>query len=354
MSQIIIRAASPDNELYLRQLVDLYHRCFGADFPLKQVYRVDYWKTRIGTQNISLLAFDQSDLVAHVALRPDPDNRNHIQVLYPVVDPEAYDLLPQIHQAAKRVIDRLAERQQWRMMYHFSEAADRMALSFITGDLGLIPCAIIPDYLRAHRWINSANDRDSSPARAAVALSARVFVAGSADDSPVWIEPRHKAMVASLYKSMGLTRDLSERPLRSLTAVGRADDRAIHLVTPRGCDVAHAFIEPGLFASPEDGLRALDEIKDSRACLFLNLHDPATAQFSEALTQAGYIFAGILPLTRERDRAIYVAKPDRQVADQHLINPQVLALAQYVDQASKRSSGVEKVARFFRMGSAER
>ena len=155
-----VKAASPDNDGDLRQLVELFRQTYGNRYHARQVYDINFWKRKIGHKIISLLGMREERVVAHLALRTNPKDPSSVYVLHPAIETGLGESGAQLTRQARELISRIAERQGWNKIYQLDAALKIPSKDYVTNlqDLEIF------GHLSSESLLNSGKLEQSQPA----------------------------------------------------------------------------------------------------------------------------------------------------------------------------------------------
>jgi len=355
VKDIQLKAANPDNELEIKQLSNLFRKVYGKSFPIESVYDPLFWNTHIGTRFISVIATKKGRVIAHLGAYPDADDSSHVQLCFPLCHPAYSHLIPELARGAWRILERQAERQQWKMIYYFvfGNVPDMQLLAdsiFRTKEV-----AICPDYLPASNLRPRGNKnvkgirRSSNGSRTHVAITQKILSYENGGYKKLFVPEHHRQMIECLYEPMALKRSFDSRAdypreIHALPTEARAIDKNYFAKT----GVVHSFVHPSLLSGQQDDIEKLSANGNSQVYAFVNMEDPACPSFSLKLEKSGYQFCGILPLLKGRDSLVYYkassevrSQLNRQFDEDFFYSPRSRMLASYAE-----NQNIEKAFNF--------
>lgn len=308
VDRIIVKALDHDDDTEVVQVVRLFERSHGRTFPLIGVYDPRFWKSHAGLRFTSLIAVEGHKVVAHIALRRDLDQPTHIQLYLPAIDPGYVDFHGLIESELLALIDRLAQRQQWKLLYGYA-LGDLCGMNLLTDPtLGLREAAVWPQAIPLNRIEDGL--------RADVTFVQRVLQVDGPQET-LYVPEAHREMTAWLYRSVGLEPlfTFSSDTGRSPAQLGRemqtvsADRRAVEHRTYRPTAISLSLVEPGLLADPQATIAQLAARSTRFPFQYIgcNMRDPRTVGFAEQLERTGYRFCGVLPFIAGRHNILYAA-----------------------------------------------
>jgi hypothetical protein len=325
-----IKAINGDNEVQINQLVKLFERVYGDTFPIKSVYDAQFWKTHIGSRFVSLGAFREGQLIAHLAACPDNDNPRHIQMCFPICSPAHCHLVASLGSSAWKFFQRQAVRQDWEMIYYFvlGNVPDMQLLAdrvFCSSEV-----AFCPEYFPATN-LRPRGVRESqlfaSGERSHIAITQRVLRPQGKSKS-LHVPDRHREMVQHLYHPLKLKREfLSSSQVVEFTFPADAEGFERNYFRETG--VEHIFVQPGL-ASSNTPQSTFSRPGVDTCYMFVNMEDPTCPEFCDRIEAAGYRFCGVLPLVKNRDSIIFYRGKGLSIGKEEMFfSPRSRMLASY-------------------------
>lgn len=314
-----LKALNADDDCEVRELIRLFERAYGSFFPLAPVYQGKFWKSHAGTRFTSLGVWQGRKIVAHLAIRPDRDNPQHVQIYLPVCDADFTSAPVEIHQQLVEIVERQAERHAWELLYCFA-VSDIQTMRFLAdGLLGTQEVAIWPRCLPTASGETGAGVPYSETASYRRHITVTQKLIGSAgvnqsqapgEDIPLYVPAWHQQICSWLYSTLGLTRIFytsfeHAKVKQQFLPAFSADRRSVETRTYRHTKVSLSCIEPNLAGDFRQVLRQLAQVSGLYSFVSVNMRDPATPAFCLALEENGYRFCGVLPFHRGKESILY-------------------------------------------------
>lgn len=325
----IIRAFSPDNDRHIRSLISLFQRTYGEDYPFMNIYRPQFWRSHIGRRFTSLVAILDGDVVAHVAIQPNPNNLTTVQLSYPAFDRSALDHEEKIRDKFQEIILSQLKRKAAAISLDLEILSPLFKSGFSKAIIDSSEVAIIPGYLLAplRETKRSGNNR--------ISLLVRQKVINYQSNSTIKLSaPRkHHAICQQLFKNIGLTRDLISSPDNQISSnlTFSADLRPWRINYYPIHGLTHLFVQPSLIGKENrSSLRKLTGL-DKTVIAYIDMRDPQCALFCESLEELGYKFSGVMTAYHERENIIYTNTSESSIEIEELNSECSKALAHYIE-----------------------
>lgn len=309
--RIKIKAASPDNEVEIKALIDLFSRAYGDRFPVKGVYEPKFWSTHINKRFISLLAYHNDQLCGHIAFQPERDHPRQVQVTLPVSD-YAYLRANSIFASdVCEIVEDLASRQGWHSLYFFVFCSIP-AMERISGDIfGLSSVGFFPAYLPSD--LSPVESDSNNDTACSIMVTARCFPSFQRFSTGIlYVPQQHRRVVQDLYQEIGVQREFREIDVNGQfeEAAIPADCRAIERQFFKRAGVEQLFVHPSLVSTQEfiDNLSMKDGVLSQY--IFLDMRDRKCPDMCEDLEKLGFRFGGILPFVKGRESISYFRVSD--------------------------------------------
>lgn len=306
MSQVTTKAANPDNELLIRDLISLLKSNYGESYPAKGAYDLTFWKNHIGARFISLLGYKDQKLAGHIALQPERCNKKHVQLSLPIYDISSHAFIYSFSSQVSEYIERLASRQDWELSYSFVFSKMPLLQQICEDLLNLNTTALWPACL-SPKLLAHSQPRDTSATNSHLLISHRIHNLRDDSERCLFVPKRHLGISRYLYRSLDLKRSFRSEFSGDLhTTEGLpADARAIETHSFPRSNIALSFIHPSLLSSTDKLRCSLANTSISSRFLFINLHDPACPAFCRDVENLGFCFGGIMPLLKNRDSIVF-------------------------------------------------
>jgi len=331
---ITIRALCPDNEVKLKQLISLFHATYGDTFPIRGVYDLQFWKNQISGRFVSMAAEYEGEVIAHLAIYPDPECPGDVQLAFPVCHPRFLNCLPFFADKLKNLFKNLAIRQGWDTLYMFILNDEPTTMKFATDWLGFSVGCMLPAYLPASNLsvrCDRSSGQFSSENRTNVVVAFSDLTLKIKKKNKIFVPKKHIELCAILFSTLGLQRDYIGEPTDfiSSTRVDRVADsckRAFPNVATTNC-----FVSPSAAPNLDDMLLKIFEKEGENLFIFVDIEDPLAPALCERLeSDYNFVFNGICPKLRNRDRVVYASTEATASLHRNSCNPAADRLAKYV------------------------
>jgi hypothetical protein len=314
-NNLTCKAASPDNDREVRDIIALFRDVHGDNYPFAGVYKAPYWRQHIGSRFVSIVLYQDDQLVGHLALQPEGSDRRMIQVLFPLCVRNSEDKKDAINQILWQQAEKLAQLQQWRGFYFSALTHIPALIPYGEHILKATPVALCPGYF-APAILSKKSNQNKKDATASLStdilISQRLFNHSSHKAQSVYISSERSELVEKLYRSLGLTRELrsevSKEQLKSFPLT--ADRLAIETRLYPNAGVLHAYIEPSLLRSQQEMRSLLDISRRANTFVFVKGCDPRALESEEWLSENGFEFAGVLPFIHDRESLLCTTPRD--------------------------------------------
>jgi hypothetical protein len=327
-TNLTCRAASPDNDREIRDIIALFRAVHGDNYPFSGVYKSAYWKQHIGSRFVSIVLYQDEQLLGHIALQAEGADRRMIQVIFPLSAPDAVLSGDLINQRLWQQAEKLAQDQQWRGFYFSALTHIPELIPYGEQILKATPIALCPGYFAPSVTAkkNSTNIKLSSTQLSTdILISQRLFNPAAHKTQSIYISTERKELLEKLYQSLGLTREIrskvSKEQLQSFPLA--ADRLAIETRLYPNAGVLHAYIEPSLLRSQQELRSLVDASHRANIFVFVKGYDPRALDSEEWLIENGFEFAGVLPFIHNRESLLFT-KPRDNHSTHHMHAESVL------------------------------
>ena len=332
-TDFICKAASPDNDREVRDIIALFRAVHGDNYQFSGVYKQAYWRQHIGSRFISVVLYQDQQLVGHLAFQPEGRDKRMIQVLFPLCIRGSETQSELINQRLWQQVEKLAQLQQWRGFYFSALTHIPELVPYGENILKATPVALCPGYFAptvtnkkgTNKKGTQARDESAKDLSTDILISQRLFNPASHKAQSIYISSERSELVGKLYRSLGLTRELrsevSKEQLRSFPLT--ADRVGLETRLYPNAGVLHAYIEPSLLRSQQELRPLIDISSRANTFVFVKGYDPRALESEEWLTENGFEFAGVLPFIHDRESLLFT-KPREDNSALHLHAESVL------------------------------
>lgn len=328
LEDIRIKAATPDNEVEIRNIIKLFTAEYGQHFPEQGVYDMQFWSRRIGTRFFSLLAMAQNKVIAHIAVQADRAPSQGAQICFPAFDPDHLYLVDQLAEGAWGVITKQAQRHKWHSIYGLLISHERRYQQVASDTFGLLETAIFPHYFHAgvyaSKKINIPNHN---------AIFAQKILAPqsplSLNKETIYVPKAHLDICKYIYSGMGLARNFTSQE-GDYFAVP-TDIRACSTHRYPGQGFSHIQVTPSLLSEFDSTLPYIDTNVSN--LFFVNSHDPLCPSYCEFLEDHGLTFCGAMPLIRNQESLVYTRINNWDLDPASCFSERAKFLAQYISES---------------------
>lgn len=302
-----LKALGPDNQSDTAQLVALFNRVYGENYPYRGVYNRQFWRSHIGTRFTSIVAHQDGDIFAHLALEPDIGNPKNLQLSLMAYDPERSDLISEVSSAGWDVVTSQSLRNGRDLYYCLAFADSPETIKFLDDIVDARTVAICPAYLPKWRrgWGEpTALSRNGSlPTRQTAVVMVRPFDRGSPRSLSLRAPEQYQQLIEALLAP-------SWQPTFTSAAVlSEANDAtngpAVERFLYRETGVVQVFIRPGKVLSASEIKEAVSAEEDLIPYARVDLGYPSGLEACETLETQGWVFLGVIPELQGICSALY-------------------------------------------------
>lgn len=352
-SEIVFKAVSPDNGLHVKRIVELFRRAYGEDFPVRQVYTPEFWRSRIGNRLTSFVAERDGKFVGHLAACPDRENSKHVQICVPAFDPELGSETTQVAKQLWEMIERVAQRQDWKAAYKFlisslPEVEQLVSKVFGFTDIAIYPgCTVPRAAMRTKASKNGSKGHANYRLHPPVLVTERTFLHESENDITVYAPAQHAEIIKFLYEPLKLSRQFCAGTEKdNNTPILSADSQALEVSSFPHSGIAHLFIQPSLLQGFSSSIFDFSGHQFDDYIVFANLFDSQTPQFCNFLEDQGLRFCGIVPLLNGRDNVVYAHTGSGLLEKASFSSKRAQKLVKYIEEyvvPTKTQAGKKKI-----------
>ena len=292
-----LKALSPDNDGEIRKLISLYKSIYNQTYPINQVYDLRFWKSHIGTKLISIAVYDGKEIVAHFAIKNDPQSiflrRLCLCAEKPLTSTEVKDLRAQL----KDFLSEFCMRNGIRTLYSFTYANHWINSAINLREIGGIDCMLCPRYLpetHTKAFINSPEKGE----RISVLITALIpkgFNPGVSINNIKF----HTEVSSKIFSDLGFSLNKSSKISSSFKGFSSYANGKM--------GVAHYYVKPSELSSEE---QVLSEILSANSSLvFIDIEDVGVQDFTQKLDDRGFRMCGVSPLHGNFNSIVYFRDP---------------------------------------------
>ena len=343
MSELCVRAIDADNRLQVNDLIDLFYRVHENSYPIRKVYDVKFWNTHLGNRFSGIGVFADSELVAHIALRPEPDCQQIVRLDYPILAPRLGRIRELALEKLSDFIARQAERQSWKLGYYFMLEDRPNEHTILQRVLPAHTTAICPSYFAEANGLERSWEapHEARPQkRIFMSISQHYYLDRVTQQRELFVPPRHLKLATRVFRPLMRYRQFL-RPSHAALQ-GTAQSKACCTRRFQGNGVLEAFVRSVYAPDAEELLESMHSNPAASNFVFVNLEDPACPAYCERLEMRGFRFCGFLPELRGQDSIAYWIGNDFRLPESSMTCPIAKSLLSSMAQQTTPLAAIQR------------
>jgi len=345
-----VRAVNRDNHYDVERLVELLETHYGNRYPSHKIYDPDYWSgSHEALENIDdllgVIVVDGERFVAHIAIKHH-QNRRHVEVLLPAIDPDYRNQLSKISHLFWKCIKEQAIRQNWSIVLHYALLQHPLSQVIVTKCFQFKETAIIPG-AGCHAGSNGFSGKHAAGSTSLLTYN----VLSMSEDRLVRLHlpTQHASIIQELYQPFHLNRVFVDgsphdektpgEPYQVVFASngrGNSGEPGFSLFFVEHLLLYHLSLCPQAVISRERALNYIRLINDfieqkgQKLCLRIALDDPECPDYSKLVEDMGYRFCGIQPMVNGHDFVLFSRFEDNEIEKLSLYTKRAKKLRNYL------------------------
>jgi len=324
LMDIQIKAGSPDNELEIRNIIDLFRSEYKSTFPEQAVYHEAFWARRITTRFSSILAYQDHELVAHLALQPERKRKHCAQITFPAIKSNKISTMQEISKAVLQCLERQAYRHEWYNLYTLLMSHTKHYQKIACEDFKFSESAILPNYFGSGQNAKKAMQTKKRDAIFALRFFDKVTDKKQILET-IFVPKKHLDICKYLYSGQNLKNKFKTSSEKNVAVP--TDLRACATYRYQGHDFSHVYVTPSLL----NNFNSVLHYTDNSNLFFINLYDPKCPDFCDYLEDLGLSFCGVIPLTfKSKEYIVYSKINTLNITQEDCYSERAKLLVQYI------------------------
>ncbi|MCB0336695.1 MAG: hypothetical protein KDD62_10335, partial [Bdellovibrionales bacterium] len=281
----------------------------------------EYFTNRVLSKFTSVIIQQDGKLIGHVAIKFDKRCSSEVQLIFPLLLPEAAHCISEIGQELTRLLLTLAQRQSWSNLSCLIPLSQVHVQEFLVNYCGAPVYGLCPGFI---------GTKNPSLPRHTGALFCHQF-AHQQMQRKIFVSEQHLGIVRYLLEGSSFITVVAQDDDRNEAHPLHAERKSIERLSFPKTGITHSFVSPALLLNQPQGLRDLLTTESEAHFVLLDMEDPRCPELATQLETEGLRFCGIAPYVRNRYSMIYSRIPESVSLLDSCHAPRAQVLAHYID-----------------------